>query len=123
MDRFKLHMDEPSLDEHGQFVLFIVEKVFKTVQTLHHAVGRRRNKRSVSRTATSNPILGAAKFAGCLVRPSSTSQQNFVNLSDKPERKRKTVFHAAKTMLHRSNVVGDFFDIVDGNTGHCFVFK
>jgi hypothetical protein len=36
---------------------FIVEKVLEAVQALHHAFRGRRNKRSVSRTATANPIL------------------------------------------------------------------
>ena len=123
MDRFKLHMDEPSLDENGQFMFFIVEKVFKAVQILHHAFRWRWNNGSVSRAATANPILGAAKLARRFIRPTPTSQQDSVNLSDEPQRKRKPGFHAPKTVLHRSNVIGNFFDVIDGNSGHCFVFK
>ncbi|MGC2332269.1 MAG: hypothetical protein WA581_12510 [Candidatus Acidiferrales bacterium] len=46
-----------------------------------------------------------------------------MNLPDEPQRKRKVGFHATKTMLHCSNVIGDFLDIIDGNTRHSLVLE
>src|SRR5205807_6026135 len=57
VDRFDLDVNESGLDEHGQLVFFVVKKMLEAVQTLHHAFRWRRNKRSVSRSATANPIL------------------------------------------------------------------
>src|SRR5579859_1942714 len=48
VDRFELHVNESGLDEHGQLVFFVVKKMLEAVQTLHHALRWRRNKRSVS---------------------------------------------------------------------------
>src|SRR5216684_5068884 len=73
VDRFELDVNESGLDEHGQLVFFVMKKMLEAVQTLHHELRWRRNKRSVSGTATANPILRAAKFAGCLVRPASAA--------------------------------------------------
>ncbi|MDQ1411373.1 MAG: hypothetical protein QOJ41_3108, partial [Acidobacteriaceae bacterium] len=98
MDRFELHVDESRLDKNREFVFFVVKEMLEEDQTLHHAFRWRGNKCSVSRTATANPILRAAKFAGCFVRSASPSQQNSVNLANEPQRKRKTPFDETKTV-------------------------
>ena len=35
----------------------------------------------------------------------------------------KASIDATKAMLHRSHIVGDLFNIIDGHTGHRFIFK
>src|ERR1019366_3667877 len=65
MDRLELYMYQSSLNQNGQIVFFVVKEMFKAVEAFHHSLWGRRNKRSVSRTATTNPILRTAKFTRC----------------------------------------------------------
>jgi hypothetical protein len=46
-----------------------------------------------------------------------------VNLSNEAQRKGKASLDATETMLHRSHIVGDLFNIINGHTGHRFILK
>jgi hypothetical protein len=69
MDGFELDVRQSSLDHQRNIPPFLVEKDFELTHTLHDAVCRRRNKRGVSWTRTSDPILASTKFAGLFVTP------------------------------------------------------
>jgi len=50
-------MYESSLNENGKIVFFVVKEMFKAVETFHHSFWGRRHECSISRAATTNPIL------------------------------------------------------------------
>src|SRR5580692_12349004 len=108
-------MDQSGLDENRQLVFFIVKEMFKTVETFHHSFWGRRHECSIAGSAAANPVLCAAKFTRCFVRSASAAQQDCVNLSNQAQRKGKASFNATETMLHRSHIVGDLFNVIDGH--------
>src|ERR1700747_1062504 len=105
MNRLELHVNQSGLDQDGQLVFLLVEKTFKTVETLHQSFWRRRNKRSIAGTSPSDPVLRPPEFAGGSVGPTSATQQDAVNFADESERERKAARDPTKPMLHRGDVV------------------
>src|SRR5882724_12496250 len=101
-----------------------MEKPLETAHTLHEAIRRRGNEYGSARTASADPVLRSAKFAGSLFRAASAVQEPSVNFADQSQRDRELVFlDAAEAILHCVHVIGNFTDIFDRNLGFFGVLK
>src|SRR5580692_2394000 len=113
VDCLKLHVDQAGFDQDRQLVFLVVEKTLQIIQTLHQSLWRRRNKRSIAGTSSADPVLRPAEFARCSVGPAPPAQQDGVNFAYESEREREAARDPTKPMLHRGDVVRNFFDIVN----------
>jgi hypothetical protein len=71
-----------------------------------------------------DPVPRAAEFAGSAVQSANSRKKTFVNLSIKAQGHRELV-EALQSVVHRRDVIGDFFHI-DGSVGFgclCFEFE
>ena len=124
MDRFKLHVNQPQLNQQRQRFAFVVQELLKRIETLHQSIRWRRNERRISRSRAADPVLRSPEFSRGLVRSTTAPKQDRMHLPNQPQRKTESRFaQAPQSMLHGRHIVRNFFYIIDGHARSGFVLK
>ena len=75
------------------------------------------------RLGSFNPILWPAEMSRLFLAASALAQQDFVDLSNKPQGQRETLMWSCQTMIHRRNVTRNFPDVIERNSRSLIVFE
>lgn len=96
VDGLELGVDEAAMDEGGE-LFRLVDEVLKLSECLVHLGDRGRDVGGGSEGAVgwTNPVLGAAEFAGVSVRATGAGEELFMDFGDEPEGERKVLLAKA----------------------------
>ena len=125
------HAAEPRFPCHLAFILpwrddlrgAGVEECLEITHASRDEIGRRRDKESVAGAGSADPVLAAAKLSGLHVAAAAFGEKHLMNLSDEAKRQREITPKPVETVGHGGDVVGDFLDVIEGNTRRFLVLK
>src|SRR5260370_13818727 len=100
MDGLELHMNEARLDQQGEIWSICVQEKFKAGHAIENQVGGRWYKNGISRPASTNPVLTLSEFASLLLAATSLREEHMVNLTNQPQRQRKSRTQSLQTVVH-----------------------
>src|SRR5436190_14274429 len=86
MNGLKLCMCQGSFNEHGNLEPVGVQKRFEVAEAFNQMINRRGHEHRIAWPGASNPVLGAAKFAGLLIAPPAFPQKNTMHFLQESNR-------------------------------------
>src|SRR5260221_13733176 len=115
-------MNKGSSNKKRQFVIFFVEILLQVAHAANNSVWRWRHICRIARSCSANPVLSTPELSRRLSSSACPGHQDFMDFFDQPRAHWKSVPEPAESMIHRSNIVRNFLDIIQRDTRRLFTF-
>src|SRR3990167_4013596 len=93
-----------------------MEIFLQITHAANNSVRRWRHISCIAWSCSANPILSTPELPRCLCSSARPGHQDLMYFFDQPHRHWETVHEPLETMVHRSNIVRHFLDVIQRNT-------